>query len=949
MKKANLFIIALIFLVNTCAKNNDSSHTMSGEWKFQIDSHDTGIAEKWFGRDLSDQVMLPGSMPENSKGNNVSVNTEWTGQIVDMSWYTDVKYERYREPGNIKIPFWLQPRKHYVGVAWYQKEIEIPADWNDKAIELFLERCHWESQVWIDKQWIGMQNSLATPHVYDLTSHLSPGRHRLSIRIDNRIKDINPGINSHSISDHTQSNWNGIVGRIEITAKPLVRLQNIKLFPDIHNKQVVMKVWIKNTTGAQQSCIVTANAESYNSSIQHKPGTISKEITISEDEVVEINYPMGDSPLLWDEFHPNLYSMNVSLESPDGVDSRSISFGMREFNANGTRFTVNDRPVFLRGTLECAIFPKTGYPAMDVAEWTRIFKTIKAHGLNHMRFHSWCPPEAAFVAADNEGIYLQVECSSWANSGSSLGDGKPIDKWIYEEANHILDFYGNHPSFCMMAYGNEPAGAHQGDYLNKLISYLKELDPRRVYTGAAGWPYIENADYFNDYQARIQLWGAGVNSIINKEAPQTLFDFREIISKISMPYVSHEIGQWCVYPDFKEIEKYTGVLQAKNYEIFKETLEENHLGHLAEQFLLASGKLQALCYKADIEAALRTPGFAGFQLLDLHDFPGQGTALVGILNAFWEEKGYISPMEFSRFCSPTVPLARLAKRIYLSNEKITADIEVAHFGEQPLKNISPEWKILNTADETIASGKLKKTDIPIGNEIKLGQIEVAVDQLVEPQKLVLRVEVAGYENSWDMWVYPAEIEDNTADKQIRITQKLDNSTIEYLESGGSVLLTPVKGSVKPEKGGDIGIGFSSIFWNTAWTSGQEPHTLGILCNPEHPALVEFPTEFHSNWQWWDAMSHSNAIILDDFTPELQPIVRVIDDWFQNRRLALIFEVKIGAGKLLISGIDLLSDREQRPEARQLLHSLKQYMAGDEFNPIVELSIKNVQELFDFRF
>ncbi|MFZ5518630.1 MAG: sugar-binding domain-containing protein [Candidatus Zhuqueibacterota bacterium] len=945
MKKSSLLIVAFVLLLNTCTKNTDSSMNIFGEWKFQIDSLDTGIAEKWYNQRLTDRVKLPGSMAENGKGNDVSVNTEWTGQIIDTSWYTDAKYERYRQPGNIKIPFWLQPRKHFVGIAWYQKEIEIPADWNNKAIELFLERCHWESQVWIDEQWIGMRNSLATAHVYDLTSHLSPGRHRLSIRVDNRINDINPGINSHSISDHTQSNWNGIVGRIEVAAKPLVHLKEIKLFPDINNKHVVIKVGVKNATGGQQSCTITAKAESYNGSVQHNPGTISKEITIEQDELVEFIYPMSDSPLLWDEFHPNLYSMNIILESHGGVDSRSVSFGMREFKTNDTRFSVNGRPVFLRGTLECAIFPKTGYPAMDVAEWTRIFKTIKAHGLNHMRFHSWCPPEAAFVAADNEGIYLQVECSSWANSGSSLGDGKPIDKWMYDEANHILDFYGNHPSFCMMAYGNEPAGAHQTDYLTKFVSTWKEQDSRRVYTGAAGWPFIENADYFNDYQPRIQLWGAGVNSIINKNAPQTLFDFREIINKISMPYVSHEIGQWCVYPDFKEIEKYKGVLQAKNFEIFKETLEENHLGHLAEQFLLASGKLQALCYKADIEAALRTPGFAGFQLLDLHDFPGQGTALVGVLNAFWEEKGYISPMEFSRFCSPTVPLARLEKRIFLNNEKIAADIEVAHFGEKPLKDVHPEWRISNTANETIASGTLKQTDIPIGNEIKLGRIEVAVDQLVHPQKLVLRVAVAGHENSWDLWVYPAKLIDTVKDDHIRIVQRLDSSTIEYLESGGSVLLTPIKGSVKPEMGGDIGIGFSSIFWNTAWTSGQEPHTLGILCTPEHPALAKFPTEYHSNWQWWDAMSHSNAIILDEFTPELQPIVRVIDDWFQNRRLALIFEVKIGAGKLLISGIDLLSEQEHRPEARQLLHSLSHYMSGDQFNPKVNVSLKEVHELF----
>lgn len=939
------FVLSCLLLISACTQQNETALNLSGAWKFQIDSLDVGITEKWYERTLSDQVMLPGSMAENNRGNNISVNTEWTGQIVDMSWYTDAKYARYREAGNIKIPFWLQPAKHYVGVAWYQKEIEISPDWSGKSIELFLERCHWESQVWIDENRIGMQNSLAAPHVYDLASGLTPGTHRLSIRIDNQIREINPGINSHSISDHTQTNWNGIVGKIVLAVKPLIKLDDVKIFPDIHNNQVVIKAWINNNTGARQSARIIAEAKSYNSSSQHNPGKILKEITIDAEDVVEIVYPMGESLLLWDEFHPNLYLMNIMLESPSGIDSKNVSFGMREFIADGVRFKVNGHFIFLRGTLECAIFPKTGYPPTNVAEWTRIFQIIKAHGLNHMRFHSWCPPEAAFIAADNEGVYLQVECSSWANSGSSLGDGKPIDEWIYDEAQHILDVYGNHPSFCMMAYGNEPAGANQVEYLRKLINYWKEQDSRRVYTGAAGWPHVENADYFNDYQPRIQQWGAGLNSIINGEPPQTKYDFREITRKISMPYVSHEIGQWCVYPDFSEIEKYTGVLEAKNFEIFRETLEQNHMGHLAEQFLLASGKLQALCYKAEIEAALRTPGFAGFQLLDLHDFPGQGTALVGILNAFWEEKGYITPVEFSRFCSPIVPLVRLEKMVYSNNEKIIAAVEVAHFGEKPLNGIRPEWKITDKSNKIFASGALKQTDITIGNEIKFGQIEVELNLIVQPQKLILSVNVAGHENSWDLWVYPASLNDASANEQLRVVQRLDKSTIGYLKNGGSVLLTPKKGSVKPGKGGEIGIGFSSIFWNTAWTRGQKPHTLGILCDPEHPALAEFPTEYHSNWQWWDAMSHSNAIILDEFTPELKPIVRVIDDWFQNRRLALIFEANVGGGKLLITGIDLLTDQQQPPEARQLLHSLKQYMSGDKFNPDTELLLKDVQALF----
>ena len=939
MKTKIILVFIFLSLFYACSPNPNNSINLAGEWKFKIDSLDIGISEQWFKNDYIETVLLPGSMPENGKGNDVSISTKWTGKIVDQSWYTDEKYAKYRKEGNVKIPFWLQPEKHYIGPAWYQKEISIPEIWAGKRIELFLERCHWETQVWINDQKVGMKNSLATAHIYDLTEFLKLGKHIITIRVDNRINEIDPGQNAHSVSDHTQTNWNGIVGKIILGAKNPVYFEKVKLYPDVKAKKVVVKFNLENKSGIEQTCKLRLVAENE----KHKTNELVKEIIISESEEFEIDYPMGDNLLLWDEFNPNTYSMNLQLQSAEGTFSKQIDFGMREFIVKGSRFAINDRPVFLRGTLECAIFPKTGYPSTDVGEWTRIFKVIKSHGLNHMRFHSWCPPEAAFIAGDKAGIYLQVECSAWAN----IGDGKPIDKWLYDEAENILESYGNHPSFCLMAYGNEPRGQNQGEYLNAFVKHLKEIDSRRVYTSGAGWPPVPDMDYYNPPDPRIQRWKEGLKSIINRESPQTMFDYRDIIADKfdDKPVVSHEIGEWCVYPNFKEIKKYTGVLKAKNFEIFQETLNENHMGNLAEDFLMASGKLQALCYKAEIEAALRTPGFAGFQLLDLHDFPGQGTALIGVLDAFWEEKGYISPEEYSRFCNKTVPLARFYKRVFLNNEKITAGIEVAHFGENPLRNITATWKITDENGNSVFEGIFNKMDIPIGNNIKLGEIKIYGDKIVTPQKLVLTVDVAGYSNSWDFWVYPAK-QKSLDEQNILVTSDLDSKAAAFLEKGGNVLLSLKKGSLKAEKGGSIKVGFSSIFWNTAWNEKQAPHTLGILCDPENPALNEFPTEYHSNWQWWDAMSHSQAIVLDDFNPELKPIVRVIDDWFENRRLALIFEAEVGNGKVIVSGIDLVNDMENRPEARQLLYSIKKYMIGNEFNPKVKLDILICQNLLD---
>jgi hypothetical protein len=919
---------------------------LAGKWNFKADPQDKGIAEKWYLQPLDETVNLPGSMTENGKGNEVNLQTKWTGDIVDSSWFYNPAMAKFREPGNFKIPFWLQPVKSYVGAAWYQKTIEIPVSWKGQNIQLFLERCHWETRVWVDGKEAGIQNALGAPHRFDLTSLLSPGKHSLAICVDNRVKDIKVGMNSHSISDHTQSNWNGIVGKMELRATNLVFISDVKVFPDIAAKKVKVQVEIINKTNESVQQNVQLIAIPLQQINQQTPVIISAKKSVEKGKnSIEMDYPMGDSLQLWDEFHPALYTLHVSVSGTKIFeDTKEITFGMREFKAKGSQFTINGRPTFLRGTLECAIFPKTGYPPTDTASWGRVFRIAKAHGLNHFRFHSWCPPEAAFIAADLAGIYLHIECSSWANQGATIGDGKLLDQFIYDESERIVNEFGNHPSFCIMLYGNEPAGNNQNKWLGDFENYWRKKDNRRLYSSGAGWPNIPESDFYSTPEPRIQGWGQGLKSTINSQPPRSDYDWHEKIASFDKPVVSHEIGQWCVYPDFKEITQYTGVLKAKNFEIFEETLNENNMASLADSFLLASGKLQALCYKADIEAALRTPGFGGFQLLDLHDFPGQGTALVGVLSSFWTEKGYITPNEYHKFCNSTVPLVRLPKMIYSNNESLVAHVEIAHFGEKAIINSIPTWKITDSTGKILLNGNLPKSSIPIGNGIKLGEINQSFASITQAQKLTLTVTVDKFENDWDIWVYPATLPE--IKEPILVTHTLNNQAIETLNKGGEVLLTLKKGSIKPEKGGSIAVGFSSIFWNTAWTGGQAPHTLGILCDPKHPALANFPTDYHSNWEWWDAMSNSNAIILSDFPVELKPIVRIIDDWVTNRPLGLIFEAKVGNGKLLISGADLLTNAKKRPEARQLLFSLKNYMAGNSFNPAVTIELKKLKGILN---
>ena len=946
MKNMQNFIIFLALVISSgCSAGNQFSEkriSLAGEWNFRIDSLDKGIDNGWYNEKFSETVILPGSMAENGKGEEIVVNTDWTGSIFDRSYFTQKKYEKFREPGNIKIPFWLKPVKYYKGAAWYQKVVEIPEEWDDKRILLHLERCHWESTLFVNGKKAGSQNSLSTPHEYDITGLVNKGKNLLSIRMDNRVI-IPVGVNSHSISDHTQSNWNGITGDISLRATAPVYIDAVKIFPDVQNRSAKVIVTIKNKSGKvfEGKLHLQARNEDNTGNARQRQRTV-KVMTESDLQQLVVEYKMKN-PELWSEFNPAFYSMDVSLEEDKSIiDRHSENFGMREFKTNGRRFEINGTPVFLRGTTECCIFPLTGYPPSDVESWMKVLRICRDYGMNHIRFHSYCPPEAAFIAADRVGIYFHVEGPSWANQGSSIGSGGPLDQYIYDECNRIINEYGNHPSFCMLAYGNEPSGRNHAKYLGELIKYWKSIDNRHVYTSAGGWPIIPENDYNVHSDPRIQHWGEGLKSIINAEEPQTMFDFREFVSRYEVPTVSHEIGQWCVYPDFKEIEKYTGPLKPTNFEIFRETLADNGMAGQSEDFLRASGKLQVLCYKADIEAALRTPGFGGFQILQLHDFPGQGSALVGILNPFFESKGYVTPEEFRMFCNETVPLVRLKKMVWESGETFEAGIEVTHYGAEPIRNAKILVSIVNSEGKVLKEETMTMDQINIGNNI-IGVFARDLDKVAKAEKLKLEVSISGtpFRNEWDLWIYPGAISPDPG--KVLVTDNLDNEAVKKLNEGGSVLLL-TNGKVTDAGGAKVAIGFSSIFWNTAWTNNQAPHTLGILCNPEHPLFTGFPTESHSNWQWWDPVTHSQAMILDGFPKELKPIIQPIDTWFENRRLALAFESRCGGGKLLVCSINMTDDLEARPVTKQLLSSMLNYMNSESFNPATQLEISKIVEL-----
>ena len=905
---------------------------LAGKWRFALDPLDEQIKttpESW---KFPDTIQLPGTVAGQGFGETPSMKTEWTGD----GWRYPEMFKEWQSDENFKFPFFLQPPKVYKGPAWYQKDFE----WPGGVAVLHLERVHWQSMLWLNGNKIGQADSLGTPHEFDL-GNLPAGKHTITLRIDNRLAPVNVGPLSHSVTDHTQGNWNGVVGKIEVRKVSPSRVTNLQVFPrldgtvnfvvegriDPKAREAGLRMEIAPKGEANQTVLIPTQMVS-----SQPDGSFRAEFNAKVENVRP-----------WSEFSPALYEARAFLSGDgDAEDLKSVTFGFREAGAKDGRITLNGRNIFLRGTLECAIFPLTGYPPTDVDSWKRIIRICQAHGLNHIRFHSWCPPEAAFIAADELGFYYQVEASTWPNTGAEIGSGRPLDAWLEDESKRMLAVYGNHPSFLLMAHGNEPAGKNHQQWLKDWVARRKAEDSRRLYTTGANWPILPGSDYHNWGKPRIQAWGAGLKSIINAEPPRTDFDWSERIAKhADAPVVSHEIGQWCAYPNFREIAKYTGYFKARNFEIFRETARRNGLLDQADDFLMASGKLQTLAYKHDIEAALRTVPFGGFQLLDLHDFPGQGTALVGVLDAFWDSKGYVSAEEFRRFSGPVVPLIRTGKMVLTNNQSLVADVKLAQFGPDDFKQLATAWRLITNAGETVAEGLLPTMDLPSGDVHSLGRIEIPLSRVSLASKLRLEVfsEQAKFSNDWDFFVYPAE--PAAKPSSALITRDLAEA-LAALEGEKKVLWCPSADMIADDPQRPLVAGFSPIFWNTAWTNWQAPHTLGILCDPKHPALSVFPTDFHSNWQWWELQQKARPFIL---TParELRPIVQVIDDWFTNRKLGYVFEARVGQGSLLASSIDLI-ETKGRPVATQLRASLLGYMESKSFRPAIEIDRASLQNL-----
>lgn len=630
--------------------------------------------------------------------------------------------------------------------------------------------------------------------------------------------------------------------------------------------------------------------------------------------------------------------MQASCHTRQGTDRYETTFGMREIGHTDGYLTINGNRIFLRGTLECCIFPLTGTPPTDEAGWEKVFSTAKAWGLNHLRFHSYCPPEAAFKVADRMGFYLQVELPNWS---LTVGKDTATNRFLYQEFDRIIAAYGNHPSFCMLSAGNELQPDFQ--FLNAFVGYMKRQDNRHLYAtttftfeqGHGTQPEPEDDFFVTQWTDKGWIRGQGV---FDAEEPNFNKDYRQAAEGIKVPLISHEIGQYSVYPDMEEIGNYTGTLEPLNLKAIQKDLEKKGLAGKAERYLQASGRFAVQLYKEEIERAMKTPQFSGYQLLGLQDFPGQGTALVGLVNAFWESKKLTDERYFRQFCSPVVPLARFEKATWTTNETFAAQVEIANYYKEDIRGKHILWQLTDKTGYEVGRGKLDAGTFKKGTVTSAGEIHAGLEKVRNAAQLYLKVTIedTDWENSWSIWVYPPLKELNAGD--VVLTQDISQA-LSALEAGKKVLLSP-----RPDKLEGLEGKFLPVFWSPVHFPKQAG-TMGILCDPKHPALLHFPTEMHSDWQWWNLVKHSKVLVMDSL-PDLQPIIEVTDNFVNNRRLASVFETKYGKGKLIMSSIDLLStESKQKPEVKQLLYSLTQYMNSADFVPTGTVSKQDLLSFF----
>ena len=870
-------------------------------------------------------VQLPGTLDTNGIGH---------ADLTAAPWHPDENVNDALASQDV-IATRLTRRHTYEGAAVFTRALSFVPPVG-KRVFLFCERTR-RLSLRVNGQEVPpfLPASLSTPVLFELTGLLT-GRDELALTCDNRY----PGwphddiVFSSAATDETQTNWNGVIGELSLRVEEPVFIHALRAYPRGDALDVWLEISADRAFQTDVTVISDALAAPVSITAQGGPGFSS---------VALRGLPLRADVRRWDEGEGNLYALSASL----GGVAKTVSFGVRTFCAQNGRFVLNGRPLFLRGETNCAVFPETGHPPTDVASWRHILAVYQSYGVNCVRFHSHCPPEAAFIAADETGMLMQPELSHWnpRNAFSS-----PESRAYYRaELEGVLCMLANHPSFVMLTLGNELHMNEDGQaFADSLLALARSIDPTRLYAAGSNNHYgAKGPNPADDFYAAcccrahaLRATSSPMTGWLNERCPDLRTDYapamRAIRAVSDQPVLSFEVGQYEVLPDFDELAAFRGVTRPDNLRLIRSRVEAASLLPRWRAYVQATGELALRCYRAEVEAALRTEGLSGLFLLGLQDFPGQGTALVGMMDSHLSPKPYAfaQPERFARFFTAVLPLVLLPRLTYTAGETLAADVRVANYGRQALGGV-PVWTL--EGGGVSLRGTLPCARAACGAATDLGSISVPLDGIKKAARLTLTVSLCGHENSYDLWVYPDE--PAVCPERVYECRTLDARALQVLQRGGRVFLAP--DSTQEALPHSICGQFSTDFWSVG-TFPAQAGGMGLLIDAAHPVFASFPTDAHTDFQWWP-MASRRAVILPEALQSLRPIVTLMDSYAYLRPMAQLLECRCGGGRLLFSSLGL-HHLTQYPEARALLFSIYRYMGSEAFAPAQEAPVEEIRTI-----
>lgn len=975
MKKKNIRKITVDLLWNfsvpksACGMESYMKILLDGSWHVELEDGTTG------------QMDLPGTLDENGIGHR---------DVGANQWHPDAALGKAEEEIDKDAPIATRfTRRHtYEGKARISRRIKIP-EYGMERLFVRVERAR-ALRLFVDgaESCIFRQGTLSTPYIFELTG-VTPGEHELTFLSDNSY----PGMPKTAIcyssaaTDETQTNWNGILGECSMYTRPQNFIDSLRVYPRAVKKEeknkadsYVIDVCVELAPGAKEILI---DAKMVLQSETLAAGNLENTQKLTEifgcagenlmetgaeaqenQKTVEIwfrNLPLRENVKLWDEAEGNLYEMAAILDSgmaaeygDDIVDECQIRFGIRSFGDNGSgRLALNGRTIFLRGEANCAEYPETGHPPMTIPEWKEMLLKYRSYGINCVRFHSHCEPEAAFAAADELGMLLQPELSHW-DPKNAFGTEESY-RYYRAELTAILKTYANHPSFVMLTLGNELQAQGKGrERMRELVRTAKRLDPTRLYANGSNAFYGEEgcdseSDFYTSQSCKnvvIRGTFSGMRGYINENYPSAdhAYDAAmvEIRKEYPKPVFSFEVGQFEVLPDFEELKSFHGISDPMNLKLIKKRVEERGLLPSWKKYVEATGELSRLAYREEIEAAMRTRELSGISLLGLQDFPGQGTALVGMMNSHMESKPYLfaRPERFREFFRESRIFVKLPRYTYEEGEYLTAEVGVANFGKD---SISGElvWTLgyrdcaVNTGSGEFLYGRAdRQKNCPPGTYTSLGRLDIPLEVKGVSAAFMLTVSMGDCTSTYPVWVYKKASPE--CPKNVYETRVFDEQTRAVLQNGGRVYLSPdadeesLPYSIKTQ--------FTTDFWSVGTFADQEGG-MGQLIDTEHPIFKEFPTDLHTDWQWW-IMATKRAVILPH---PMKMIITEMDSYAFLRPMAQLIEFRCLKGKVLLSTMELHKS-QQYPEARALQAAIYTYLSGENFEPAEELAEEELSTL-----